>query len=457
MAQAEVNESSLTRSQRWGDPYIWGIYLTLIVISIIESYSASSREIAANGIYMPLIKQLVFLLAGAGLVFVVSRTDYDKPVFLYSMIPGLALLTIVSLIWVMFFGREINGAQRAIYIAGMSFMPAELAKLSIVTLLAYILSKNQTGGGASNRGVMMSAVAVGFYAALLIKNGFSNTALLMGISIIMLLIGGVGFKRICYIMVVYALLAGAIMIIKQNNDSKERALKAEQEQVMRDFEGNPIVLPPDFDSVATKEKNVSNWGRFGTVAARVERWLNSEDLIKQSIGSKNQQEIFSRMAIAHGGVTGVGLGNSRECSRLPLAFSDYIYSIIIEETGLLGGCFVLLLYLGLLARAGMIVRRSRRILPALLIMGMAALITLQALIHIAINVGVFPVSGQPLPLISKGGTATLVMSVAFGVMLSVSRTIANYSVTSGKVETSALPDGLDAENPYQLLPKNTWK
>ncbi len=454
---AEPTETGNERAARWGDLYIWGIYLSLIVISIIESYTASSREIASQGIYMPLIKQLIFLVMGAGLVVYISRMDYDSPKFLYSMIPGLALVTVISLVWVMFFGKEINDAQRAIYIAGVSFMPAELAKLSIVTLLAYILAKSQTGNGAGSKGVVMCGVAVAIYSGLLIKNGFSNTALLMGISIIMMLIGGVGLKRIVYIIMVYAVLGGIFMIIKHNNDSKEQALKAKQEQVMRDFEGNPITLPEGLDTIMPTDKNVSNWGRFGTVAARIDRWMNSEDLINQPIGSKNQQEQFSRMAIAHGGITGVGLGNSRECSRLPLAFSDYIFSIIIEETGLIGGCFVLLLYLGLLARAGIIVRRSRRILPALLIMGMASLITLQALIHIAINVGVFPVSGQPLPLISKGGTATLVMSIAFGVMLSVSRTITNYSAEGTKVETSTLPDGLDAENPYQLLPKNTWK
>ncbi len=163
------------------------------------------------------------------------------------------------------------------------------------------------------------------------------------------------------------------------------------------------------------------------------------------------------MAQAHGGITGVGIGNSRECSRLPLAFSDYIFSIIIEEIGVIGGVFLLILYLWLLSRAAMIARRCHRVLPALLIIGMASMITFQALFHMAINTGVFPVSGQPLPLISKGGTSILVTSVAFGVMLSVSRTISNITNKKNKDEGIALPSGLDAENPTEIPVKNEWK
>ena len=124
---------------------------------------------------------------------------------------------------------------------------------------------------------------------------------------------------------------------------------------------------------------------------------------------------------------------------------------------MIGGLFVMALYLWLLARAAMIVRRSKRVLPSLLIIGMAAMVTYQALCHIAINVGVVPVSGQPLPLVSMGGTSIIVMSIAFGVMLSVSRTIANYNNKNNKAEEATLPEGLDAENPTQIVPKHVWK
>lgn len=161
--------------------------------------------------------------------------------------------------------------------------------------------------------------------------------------------------------------------------------------------------------------------------------------------------MFSYMAQANGGVFGVFPGNSRECSRLPLAFSDYIFSIIIEDIGFAGAFAVLVLYLWLLARAGSIASKCTRAFPALLVMGMAVMIVFQALFHMAITTGVFPVSGQPLPLISKGGTSILVTCVAFGIMLSVSRYAAqNNKAKDIKAEASGLPDDLLATNPAQL-------
>ena len=432
-------------SQKYGDPWIWGIYIALIIISIIESYSASSREVAAQGIYVPIIKQCVFLGAGAVGVFWLQRLDYNKPLFLYLMIPGLAVITVMSLIYVMFFGEIINGARRAMTIIPglLTLQPAELAKLSIVTILSYIFAKSQKNQDISNKGLMAAAFAVGIYGALMIKSGLTNTLLLIAISGSMLLIGGARLKKIGILMIIFGIMFGFFVIIKHNNDKKEEIFNENQREMM---------VPSSANSASNGEV-----GRSGTWKNRLREWWNSDSLVYRPITPKNQQEMFSRMAQAHGGLVGCGIGKSRECSRLPLAFSDYIYSIIVEETGLVGGIFVLVLYLSLLGRAAMIVRRSKRVLPSLLVIGMASFITFQALFHMAINVGVFPVSGQPLPLISKGGTSIIVISVAFGVMLSVSRTIANYGNKKNKAEETPIIEGLDAENPTEIPPRNVWK
>ncbi len=430
-------------AQKYGDPWIWGIYFTLIIISIIESYSASSREIATAGVYAPIIKQCMFLAIGGGLVFVLHRVDYNKPRFLYIMIPVLALFTVFCLIYVMLFGEVINGAQRAMKILpGITLQPAELAKLSIVTLLAYILSKSQQNRDISNNGIAGATIAVALYSGLMFGSGLTNTLLLFAISGSMLLISGASFKKIGTLFLILVVVFCLFFVIKHNNDKKTEVIEQSSTELVTQNNGNSstgVLLRDD------------------TWKSRFNNYLHQDSLRFRPITNKNQQEMFSRMAQAHGGWHGVGVGNSRECSRLPLAFSDYIYSIIIEETGLLGGLFVLILYLWLLARAAMIVRRSKRVLPSLLVIGMAALITYQALFHMAINVGVFPVSGQPLPLISKGGTSIVVMSVAFGIMLSVSRTIANGNMPGKKADEAPLPEGLDAENPTQILPKNIWK
>ena len=440
-------------SQKYGDPWIWGIYIMLLLISIVESYSASSREIATQGIYMPVIKQCAFLGLGLACVILLQRVDYNKPRFLYAMVPGLAVFTVFSLVYVMLFGETINGARRAMTLIPhfLTLQPAELAKLSIVTLLSYIFAKTQKNHDISNTGLIVAAVAVGVYGALMIKSGLTNTLLLIAISGSMLLIGGAKLKKIGILMIVFGIMFGFFVIIKHNNEKKDEVLN--EMQVASTDNGLLIDEQPAGDGVSQEE-----FGRSSTWSSRVREWMNRDSLVYRPITTKNQQEMFSRMAQAHGGLLGVGIGKSRECSRLPLAFSDYIYSIIVEELGFfIGGLFVMLLYLSLLGRAAMIVRRSKRVLPSLLVIGMASFITFQALFHMAINVGVFPVSGKPLPLISKGGTSILVISIAFGVMLSVSRTIANYGNKKNKVEETLVIEGLDAENPTEIPAKNVWK
>lgn len=203
----------------------------------------------------------------------------------------------------------------------------------------------------------------------------------------------------------------------------------------------------EFDKIG-QVVNVEETGinRTGTQKGRIKRFLegvNPED----PIDDYNRQVIFAKISQANGGVFGQGPGNSRESARLPLAFSDYIYSIIVEDTGLVGGIALVILYLLLLARAGRIAYRCSRAIPSFMIMGCAVLIVLQAFVHMAIVTGLFPVSGQPLPLISKGGTSVLVMSAAIGTMLSVSK----FAVTNGdkkqiKDELKELPEDMQAAN-----------
>ena len=454
MSPSEKTNRYTEISQKHGDPWIWGIYIMLLIFSVVESYSASSREIAAQGIYMPIIKQCIFLGAGALCVILLQRVDYNDPKFLYAMIPGWAFITVMSLIYVMFFGEVINGARRAMTIIPglLTLQPAEMAKFSIVTLLSYIFAKSQKNQDISNKGLFAAAVAVGIYGALMIRSGLTNTLLLIAISGSMLLIGGARLKKIGILMIVFGIMFGFFVIIKQHNDKKEEIFKETQKEMQVNMPSGDGQLAEVSTSSGSNEV-----ARTGTWKNRLREWWYSDSLVYRDITPKNQQEMFSRMAQAHGGLVGVGIGKSRECSRLPLAFSDYIYSIIVEELGFVGGIFVLLLYLSLLGRAAMIVRRSKRVLPSLLVIGMASFITFQALFHMAINVGVFPVSGQPLPLISKGGTSIIVISIAFGVMLSVSRTIANYGNKKNKADETPIIEGLDAENPTEILPKNVWK
>ena len=409
-----------TFQPRRADPYIWGIYIALLVISVIELFSASSSEVSASNVYMPLIRHGIFLVGGLGLVLLLQNIHY-KNISRFAMI--MAILSLGLLLASNFIGIEINGAQRAIRIAGFTIQPAEIVKYTVVILLARILGREQKGGGISTKGVISSAIVAVVFAACLWKNGLTNTLLLFTVSVAMFLIGGMKWKQLGMVLGIYILCGGALYFLKYQDEKTD-----------------------EFDSIGQTETVVSGIDRTDTQKGRIKRFLegvNPDD----PIDDYNRQVIFSKIAQANGGVLGQGPGNSRESARLPLAFSDYIYSIIVEDTGLVGGITLLILYLMLLARAGRIAYRCSRAIPSFMIMGCAVLIVFQALVHMAIVTGLFPVSGQPLPLISKGGTSVLVMSVAIGTMLSVSR----FAVTTGdkkqiKAELKELPEDMRAAN-----------
>ncbi len=444
-------------TRKHGDPWIWGIYIMLIVISLVETYSAASREVVKMGVYMPILKHILFLMIGGGLLLATYRIPYTNKKYLIFYTVGLTAISILLLIYVLFFGENYNNAQRSFRVLGISVQPFEIAKLAVVLCLSLVLSRTQKGNGVSNNGVIVCVLLIAVYGLLTYVNGMTNFLLLTSISLVMMVVGGITFKRIAILLVAFGLVGGAIYMIKSSNDDKDENLqksRSQTEQVMQEGENGDLVAEQ------ASKKGKKKVDRSNVRKKRIENWLNNDSLwTRPIIPNENDQEMFAYMAQAHGGVTGVFFGNSRETSRLPLASSDYVFSIIVEDTGLIGGVIVLTLFLALLLRAAMIARRCRRTLPTLMVIGLASMITLQALFHIAINTGVFPVSGQPLPLISKGGSAIVVTSYAFALLLSISRTVAGLTDKENATkEEMALPEELRAENPSQLINyKNVWK
>lgn len=418
------------------DRYLWGIYLTLLMISVIELFSASSTEVSASNVYTPLIRHGIFLLMGLGLVLWLQRVHYvivSRLSWVFAVL-SLGLLLLSSII-----GVEINGAQRAISIAGFTIQPAEIVKLSVVCLLAYILGRNQRPGGVSNRGVITAALVVVVFSACLLRNGLTNMILLMCVSLAMMVIGGIPLKKMGVVLLAYLIGGGAIWMIRSaapSSPSEFENIKKEQSMIAS-AENTPI------NEIATSKKKID---RTGTRMNRIKNFIRGVKPEDQ-LTDENRQVMLAKFAQANGGLVGQGPGNSRESARLPLAFSDYIYSIIVEDTGFIGGALVMLLFLLMLARAGRIAFRCSRALPAFLILGCAVMIVFQALVHMAIVTGLFPVSGQPLPFISKGGTSVLVMSAAIGIMLSVSR-YATYSTDRKAIraEQKILPEDMQAQN-----------
>lgn len=415
-----------------GDKHIWGIFIALCIISVIELYSASSREVASSsiGVMGPILRHLAMLSAGIGLTWILSRRHYSF--FAYFTV-FFSVASVAAMIYVMFWGQYINGARRSMSLLGFGIYPAEMIKISAVLLVALVMSLNQNpkGVGITRKGMIICGLILAFFCLLLIKQGLTNTLLLFAITFSMMVIGGVKFTHLLALAGTFILggvaFVGFLWLSEQGG-----SIPADAEQTVE---------------VERQESRLSTW------VARLTRH-KSDSVPKWEIEPRgvNRQEILSYMAQAHGGIYGVGPGNSREASRLPLAFSDYIYAIVVEELGLLGGVLVLILYLWLLGRASGIASRCNITYPALIVMGMAVMIAFQALFHMGIVTGVFPVSGQPLPLISKGGTSIFVTCIAFGIMLSVSRTATRHGNRSSETreEQEALPEQLRDENKMQL-------
>lgn len=414
------------------DKYIWAIFISLLVISIIELYSASSREVSASNVFEPIIRHGSILFGGALITWGLSRIRYT------IMIPVFPLFCVAAVlfgVYVLFNGDIINGARRSATILGIALQPAEFLKLSVVLFIAQILSKPKEQCGGTKEGVILCGGFVLVCCGLLYSQGLTNTILLTGISIVMMVIGGIQWKKLGILIVAYALLAGTAKLCSHFTKDDETD-KIEQHEAAGD----------DFASGETID-------RSATQINRIKRWLGEDSVPKyaEPITSENRQEQYSYMAQANGGIFGKLPGNSREAARLPLAFSDYIYAIVVEDWGLIGGTILLLLYLTLLARAGAIASRCTHAFPSLLVMGMSVLVVLQAIIHISIVTGMFPVSGQPLPLISKGGSSILSTCIAFGLMLSVSRyAVQNNNKTAIREELHNLPSDVGAVNATKL-------
>lgn len=452
--EVDNNNSTTTEgeveSKQMGDKYIWGIFIALCLISIVEAYSASSREVLSAGIYAPLVKHTIMLVVGGLIVYFMQRIPYYKYI---KPIPVFGLVTFLLLGLTLLFDA-VNDAQRAVPLfGGFTIQPSEMAKFGIVLLIAWTTAKNQKPDGVKNTGIFICAAIIAAFGGLMVGQGLSNTILLMSISVALLLIAGIGWMQLIKLFVFYVvlgiLLLGVSLAIDSITPQKSDSSKNTETTAMVADAAAPDVAAQG--KSADKEEKVSSikkfFRRIETWRNRVDRYNDDTPLYKQPRTKENAQEHFARMAQANSKVIGTGPGNSRECSRLPLAYIDYVYSIIVEELGYAGGIVVLVLYLWLFARAGSIAWRCKRTFPALLVMGMAVFIVFQALFHICINVGVMPVSGQPLPLISKGGTSILITCMAFGIMLSVSRTAVQSNKSKEvKEEIEQLPTDLQGSN-----------
>lgn len=415
-----------------GDKVIWMVFFFLCIISVIEVYSASAGLTYKGGHYWaPIMKHTGILLVG---VFAMVVTLNIKCKYFKIVTPFLLLLSIVSLITVLVAGQSTNGAQRWISIVGIQFQPSEMAKGALVLATAQILSAMQTEHGADKNAFKYILIVSAFIIPLIMVENLSTAMLLCMVIFMMMIIGRVPGKILGRALGVVTLLLLTIFTLVM---------------VVGEDCGEESDNPNHVEQVAvTGQKKdpgmfASVFHRFDTWKARVNRFMAGKETPPEEFDlNKDAQIGHANIAIVSSNFIGKGPGNSVERDFLSQAFSDFIYAIIIEEMGLFGGFFVAMLYIILLFRTGRIANRCENNFPAFLAMGLALLLVTQALFNMCVAVGLAPVTGQPLPLISKGGTSTIINCVYIGAILSISRSAKKKpdadsdEVTSGKLATA---------------------
>jgi cell division protein FtsW len=408
-----------------GDKVIWMVFFFLCLISIVEVFSASSGLTYKGGNYLaPIIKHMLILAVG---VFFMVVTLNIKCKYFKIATPILLIISIVALIWVYFIEHSINGAQRWITILGIQFQPSEIAKGTLVLATAQILSAMQTDDGADRHAMKFILIVCAVIIPLIATENLSTAVLLCAVIFLMMVIGRVPAQQLGKLMGVVAIFIVAVI-------SMVMVLGKTQEQ-----ENSKNNLTEQVALVNEQEGGIRNVGvlhRFGTWKSRIDKFLDNKEVAPNEVDlDKDAQVAHANIAIVSSNIIGKGPGNSVERDFLSQAFSDFIYAIIIEELGIAGAFFVAMLYIILLFRTGRIANRCENNFPAFLAMGLALLLVTQALFNMCVAVGLAPVTGQPLPLISKGGTSSIINCIYIGAILSVSRTAKKNTTSHNKPET----------------------
>lgn len=394
-----------------GDKVIWMVFFFLCIISIIEVYSASSQLTYKGGNYVaPVLKHISILLMG---IFFMVVTLNIKCKYFRIVLPLMLGLSFVALISVYIVGQMTNGAHRWVTVMGIQFQPSEIAKGTLVLAVSQILSAMQTEKGADKQAFRYILTVCMFFIPLIMLENLSTAALLCIVVFMMMLIGRVPATQLGKLLGITTLfISGVFAMVMFFGTDRQR------ENSVSDVDTTQVVAEND------KEESVVEkvFHRFDTWKARIDDFIYNKPLKAEEVDlDKDGQWAHANIAIASSNITGKGPGNSEECDFLSQAFSDFIYAIIIEETGIFGAVFVAMLYIILLFRTGRIANRCENNFPAFLAMGLALLLVTQALFNMCVAVGLAPVTGQPLPLISKGGTSTIINSVYIGAILSISR------------------------------------
>jgi len=414
MPTVEGMRSQLALRTR-GDKYIWAIVVLLALISVLVVYSATGSlaykmNKGNNEIY--LFKQLAFMLVGLVIIYFLHRVNYS----IYSRIAWVLFLTAIPfLIYTYFFGAKINEGSRWVKlpIINMTVQTSDYARLALFMYISRVLSRKQEVIKDFKQGYLPVIIPVAIICVLIAPANLSTALLTGATSLLLMFIGRVSTKHILLTILIAAIPVGLLISVAVLTHNKTKQ---------------------DTETVTETEKKgkYEGMGRVGTWVKRV------QDFIYLKNDEMPYQVQQSKIAIANGGIiVGLGPGNSRQRNFLPHCYSDFIFAIIIEEYGLLGGAFIMFVYLVFLFRGIRIFRKCPYAFGAFLALGLSFTLVIQALANMAVSVNIVPVTGVTLPLVSMGGSSFLFTCMSIGIILSVAR---NVEITEGKAEPEGVLD-----------------
>lgn len=406
-----------------GDRWIWAIYVLLIICSCIITYSAMSRLVlGAGSATLPILRHILFLVAGVIVVVCVQIVDF-RAIRLFSY--PLLLLAFAMLVYVAVAGSESGAAKRF-----TSFgQPSEFVKLFLIMTMADVIMRIRKCKVFPARVFWTIMVIVMFMLVLVFMENLSSAALIFATIVAMMLVGGIDARRVLALVAIVVVLAGGIISV--------------------------AYIVPEETFMEVENPVVRSFKRIYTWRARIDRRFdnNSGHDTEYYVDDDNIQEAYAKIAICRGGWAPHGPGSSLQRNYLPEAYSDFVYSIACEEWGFPMGLLLMTAYLVLLWRAIRYARRSGKIYRSVLVFGCAFVIAIQAGLHIAVSVGLMPVTGQTLPLISKGGTSIIVVSACFGLMIKATATPATAGTNVTADTIPALPEATAEPRPDTEKPE----
>ncbi len=390
-----------------GDRVIWIVLLLLSLLSLLIVYSSTGalayRVASGNTLYY-LIRQIFFLGVGLGIILLMVNVF---PVKIYSIAANYLLYMSIGLLAFAVFMKlsgMIRGSGRTLNLGIISFQPAELAKISLILYSAKILGKKQKTKKDLFVAFKKIILFTGIVCSLIFVSDFSTSALLFATIMTMMFVGRIPLK---YLLLVVASGIALIVLV--------------------------YVVADNFPDAPA---------RVQTIKGRIDRFWYGDPNSEKGI----TQADYAKLAIYSGGIFGKGPGQSDVSNYMAAAYNDFIFAIIVEEYGLIFGAGVIFLYLIFFFRGVVIVQRSTRTFPAFVVIGLTLVLVYQAMINIGVSSGVLPVTGQPLPWISLGGTSLLFTSIAFGCILSVShQTQVDHQIEKQPVQVNAPDEDYEME------------